>query len=243
VQVTDAASATDTQSLSIVVGSAPPPPPPPPPGGAPAFASAGAAAEALGTSIDVPYPVGTSANDLLLLLVVTRDTSDVATPAGFTEGGARTQNAGLRAEWFWRRATGSESGTLSVTKTSGSALLLGRMYRFTGVAASGVPFEGAAQDGKGANATITPVDITTTGPNRRVVVLVAEGDDLALGDLTGGTALVGEDVPEATTSLGADGALGINGLGRPSAEQFDFGTYTLAASAAHIEFSLALRPA
>ena len=237
VQVTDSVAATDTQALSITISSAPPP------GTAPAFGSAGAAAAALGTSISVPYPSGTSANDILLLLVMTRDSADVNTPAGFTQGGARTQNSSLRAEWFWKRATGSESGTLNVTKVSGSALLFGRMYRYTGAITSGTPFEAGAQGGAGSNATITPVDITTQGANRRVVVLVAEADDLALGNFSGGTATVAEETAEATTSLGTDGALGINGLSRTSAELFDFGTYTLAASAGHIEFTFALLPA
>jgi hypothetical protein len=237
VQVSDAVAATDTQTLSIVIGAAPPP------GGAPAFASAGAAAAALDASVDVPYPAGTNANDILILLVLTRDSVDVNTPAGFTQGGARGQNAGLRAEWFWRRATGSESGTVTVTKASGTALLMARMYRYTGAITSGSPIEASSQDGKGANATITPVDITTAGSNRRVVVLVAEGNDLALGDFTGGTATVAEEIAEATSSLGIDGALGINGRARTSAELFDFGTYTLTESSSHIEFSFALVPA
>jgi hypothetical protein len=197
----------------------------------------------LGTSINVPYPSGTSADDVLLLLVLTKDNIDVNTPSGFTQGDARTQNSTLRAEWFWKRATGTESGTLNVTKASGSTLLYARMYRYTGVAASGTPYEAPAQDGKGANAVITPIDITTAGTNRRVIALVAEGKSLALGDFTGGTAVVPEEIAETTTTLGSDGALGINGLGRTSAELFDFGTYTLSLSAAHIEFSFALLPA
>ena len=176
------------------------------------------------------------------MLVLTKDSSDVNTPAGFSQGDARTQNSILGAEWFWKRATGTESGTLTVTKTSGTALLYARMYRYTGVIASGTPYEAAAQDGKGALATITPVDISTAGANRRVIVLVAEGKSLALGDFTGGTASVPEETPEATPSLGA-GALGINGLTRASAGPVDFGIYTLTGSAAHIEFSFALVPA
>jgi hypothetical protein len=166
----------------------------------------------------------------------------VNTPAGFSQGDARTQNSSLRAEWFWKRATGTESGTLTITKTAGSALLYGRMYRYTGVIASGTPYEAAAQDGKGALATITPVDISTTGANRRVIVLVAEGKSFALGDFTGGTASVPEETPETTPSVGT-GALGINGLSHASAGPFDFGMYTLAGSAPHIEFSFALVPA
>jgi subtilisin family serine protease len=236
IQVADSAAQTDTQAFSVTIA-------PAAPSTSPVFGSAGAAAAALGTSIDVPYPSGTSANDILLLLVMTRDSADVNTPAGFTAGDARGQNSGLRAEWFWKRATGSETGTLNVTKASGSALLIGRMYRFTGAAVSGTPFEAAAQGGAGSNATITPVDITTQGANRRVVVLVAEGDDQALGDFTGGTATVSEETAEATTTLGTDGTLGLNGLARTSAETFDFGTYTLGSAVGHVEFTFALLPA
>jgi hypothetical protein len=196
----------------------------------------------LGTSIDVPYPSDIAAGDMLLLLVLTKDSNDISTPAGFTQGDARGQNSALRAEWFWKRATGFESGTLNVTKAAGTTLLYGRMYRYTGVVTSGTPFEAAAQVGFGASATVNPADITTLGASRRAIVFVAEGKNLALGDLTGGTATVPEETPEATTSLGG-GALGINGLDRPSSGLIDFGTYALSGSCGHIEFSFALLPA
>ena len=212
--------------------------PPPPPGSPPAFGSAGAAATALGTSIEVPYPSGIAENDVLVLLVLTRDANDVDPPAGFTAGDARQQNYTLRAEWFWKRATGSETGTLTVTKAAGTALLMGRMYRYVGVATSGTPYEAAAQIGFGSSALVNPVDITTLGSNRRAVVLVAEGNDHPLMDLSHGP----EETAEETTALGTDGALGINGVAVASPQLFDFGTFSLAAATGHIEFSLALLP-
>ena len=232
VQVTDNVAATDTQALSIIIG------PASPPGSAPAFGSAGAAAEALGTSINVPYPAGTAANDILVLLVLTKDTVDINTPAGFTEGGARNQTS-LRAEWFWKRATGSESGALTVTKASGTTLLYGRMYRFTGATTSGTPYEAAAMTGAGGTA-LTPVDITTLGPNRRVVVLTAVEDDLALGSYTGGTATLPEDVAEAKTATGTDASLGLNSLARTVAEAFDFGSQAITNNRNHVLFTFAL---
>ena len=90
---------------------------------------------------------------------------------------------------------------------------------------------------------MTPADITTTGSNRRVVVLVAEGDNQALGDFTGGTATVSEETPEATIATGTRGALGINGVVRTSAGAFDCGTYVIGAASGHIEFTFALLPA
>ncbi len=212
----------------------------PPPGSPPAFGSAGAAATALGTSIEVPYPSGIAENDVLVLLVLTRDANDVNPPAGFAAGDARQQNYTLRAEWFWKRATGSETGTLTVTKAAGTALLMGRMYRYVGVATSGTPYEAAAQSGLGNSAVVNPADITTLGSNRRAVVLVAEGNDHPLGDFSHGA--VPEETAEETTALGTDGALGINGVAVALPQLFDFGTFSLAAATGHIEFSLALLP-
>jgi hypothetical protein len=173
---------------------------------------------------------------------LTKDGQDINTPAAFTQGDSRLQNTSLRAEWFWKRATGGESGMLNVTKTAGSGLIFARMYRYAGVVTTGTPYENAAQTGKGASNLLAPIDISTAGPDRRVIVLVAEGNNYALGDFTGGTATVPEETAEATSAIGTKGALGINGLGRSSAGQFDFGSYTLpAASGLHIEFSFALR--
>ena len=234
VQVTDNVAATDTQALSITVT-------PSSPSTAPAFGSAGAAAAALASTINVPYPAGVAANDILVVLVLTKDTVDISTPSGFTEGGARDQTS-LRAEWFWKRATGSESGTLTVTKASGANLLFGRMYRFTGVTTSGNPYEAAAVTG-GTTSTLTPADVTTLGADRRVVALSAIEDDRPLASYAGGTATVPEDVAEALTPTGTDGALGLNSLARTSAELFDVGSQSITFNRNHVLFTFALIPA
>lgn len=236
VQVTDFASNTDTQALSISVTDEPPPPP------GIQFGGAGAAGSSLTTSMAVAYPAGVVANDLLILHVLTRDNVEIDTPAGFVEGGALSQGSGLRAEWFWKRATGPESGSVTVTKASGVNLFFGRMYRFTSVTTSGNPFEGVAATG-GATKVLSPADIVTSGGDRRVVVLTAQEDDLVFDSYTGGTATLPEDIAEARTGLGTDGALGVNSLNRASAETFDPGSLTLAYNRNHVLFSFALIPA
>ena len=148
-------------------------------------------------TVNVPYPSGVAANDILVLFVLTKDTVDISTPSGFTEGGVRDQSS-LRAEWFWKRATGSESGALTVTKASGANLFFGRMYRFTGVTTSGNPYEAAAVTG-GTTSTLTPADVTTAGrqpPRRRA--LGDRGRSPRSASYAGGTATVPEDVAEAT---------------------------------------------
>lgn len=234
VQVSDSASGTDTQALSITVG------PAAPPGAAPLFGSAGASAAALAAQLDVPYPSGVAANDVLILFAMTRDTVDIATPAGFAEGGSRTQG-NLRAEWFWKRAAGGESGNLTITKASGANLFFARMYRFTGVRTSGDPHEGAAVASAGTK-LLTPADVTTTGTDRRIVVLTALEDDLDVAGYAGGTAAVPEDVAEAKTPLGTDGTLGLASIARSAAETFDVGTQTIAFNRSHVLFTFALVP-
>ena len=183
---------------------------------------------ALGTSIDVPYPSGIAADDVLVLLVLTKDVSDIQTPDGFTRGDARGQNCASR-QWFWTRATGFETGSVAVTKTSGTALLMGRMYRFAGrprpAPHTRRPRRSRIRQHRGDH-TGRHHDLARTG----AVVLVAE-KSLALGDFTGGTAVVPEE--QATTTLGTDGALGVNGVAATSPGLFDFGTYTLATGKAH----------
>jgi hypothetical protein len=238
VQVTDSGSGpgTDTQALSITVADTPPPPT------GIQFGGAGAAGSSLTTSMAVPYPSGVVANDILILHVLTRDNVEIDTPAGFTEGGSRNQGTGLRSEWFWMRATGPASGSVTVTKASGVNLFFGRMVRFTGVTTAGNPFEGVNAT-SGSTKTLTPASVATTGDDRRVVVLTAEEDDLALADYTGGTATLPEDFAEAKTGLGSDGALGINSLNRDSAETFAPGSQTILYNRAHVLFSFALIPA
>src|SRR3990167_2347572 len=156
---------------------------------APAFANAGAAAAtAIAASINVPHPANVGAGDILVLLVLTRNNIEINTPAGWSQdatNGFRNQSAGLRAEWFWKRATGSEAGNLAVSRASGTTTLLyGRMYRFTGCPDSGDPFESTAQNGA-MSATITPAAVATLGRDRLVVSLVAVADNNALGNFTG----------------------------------------------------------
>lgn len=131
---------------------------------APAFASAGVAANAAGATLNVAYPSGIQAGDLLLLLALTKDNVEINLPSGWSQHstGFRNQGTLTRAEWFWKRAVGNESGTRSVTKASGTTLFFARMYRFTGAPdGSADPFEAAAQTGLTASATLTPADIAT----------------------------------------------------------------------------------
>jgi hypothetical protein len=130
---------------------------------------------------------------------------------------------------------------VTITKASATTLFFARMYRFAGARVTGDPHEGAATAG-GSTTVLTPADVTTLGANRRVVVLTALEDDLNLAGYAGGTAAVPEDVAEAKTALGADGALGLTSVARTGAEVFDVGTQTIAYNRSNALFTFALVP-
>lgn len=211
----------------------------------PAFGSAGAIAAAAGagtTQVDVPYPAGLVAGDVLILWGLTRDNLDL-TASEFTAGDSRNQTTNMRGEWWWKRADGTETGTTPITRTSASTLLAGVMARYTGGVESGTPFEAAAQTGLGNNATWTPADITTLGADRLALALACAGDDLlTAGNYTGGTATVTERV-DVETGLGTDGTLHAADAPVAAASTFDYGSQTTAAAHAHALFSFALLPA
>ena len=213
---------------------------------APAFGTAGAAVAGTGNTLNVAYPSGIQAGDFLCLLALTKSNVEINTPGGWSQdaSGFRNQGTLTRAEWFWKRALGNESGTLAVTRVSGTVLFFARMYRFSGIPdGTADPFEAATNAGMTANATLTPADIVTLGRDRRVVCLAAVGDDNVIGNLTGGTATVAQDVTSASTTVGTDGRLGCYSQARSGSETFDFGAYTMAASDPHILFTFALLPA
>src|SRR3990167_3403820 len=211
----------------------------------PAFGTAGAAVAGTGNTLNVAYPSGIQAGDFLCLLALTKSNIEINTPAGWSQDATAFRNQGTltRAEWFWKRAVGNESGTLAVTRVSGTVLFFARMYRFSGIPdGTADPFEAATNAGMTSNATLTPADIVTLGRDRRVVCLMAVGDDNAVGNLTGGTATVPEDVAEATTITGTDGCLSCLSVAPSNPGAFDFGSFVMAASDPHVLFTFALLP-
>jgi MSHA biogenesis protein MshQ len=93
------------------------------------------------TSLSVPYPAGLQAGDLLVLAISNKyPTNGPATPADWTapansqgtggSGSSGVDTGNVYATIFVKIATGSESGNLSVTITSGnSAIGLMALYR------------------------------------------------------------------------------------------------------------------
>ena len=96
---------------------------------APVFvSSASGNAVSLVTSVAIPYPTGGGANNLLLLWMVVLSGSTITTPAGWTL--LDTQTNSTVVSLYGKLATGSESGSLTVTVSS--CRPVGLMERYSG---------------------------------------------------------------------------------------------------------------
>ena len=108
----------------------------------------GAVATPAATSISVAYPASIAAGDLLLLVTVAKYSAFTSNPpSGFTRlnddyvagsGGTGTDVGNTRTTVWYRIATGSESGSITVTKaTETGSVLQGQCHRFSRSAGHG----------------------------------------------------------------------------------------------------------
>jgi hypothetical protein len=144
-------------------------------GGVPFFVNMGAYGNASATSVTPGYPTGIAANDILILHVHLDDGLGNATISsvgtGWTLIDSETLANDSTAALYWRRATGSESGTITVTVSEdvNSGCLGARISAWRSCKTSGDPYEGASHTNQGSGLSFTGPTVTTTGPNRRVI--------------------------------------------------------------------------
>ena len=220
---------------------------------APAFGSAGAGAASTTATLDVPYPAGISAGDLLVLHILHQSAFAVVTdPTDWTVLRKRDQadgeNNGIYA--YWKIASGSESGNLSVTNDSGDEGWFGRMYRFTGNNQTS-PIEGSSTTSVYSTTTAEDADVITAGVDRLAVQLVAHDDVDTVASFTGE---LGGDWTEATAEYTDNSGIGL-GDGRTgvtlqlqtatiaTAGGIGGGTFTGAVSGDWVVFGFAITPA
>jgi hypothetical protein len=143
--------------------------------GAPGYISHGTYTQVAGDqSHDVPYPSGIMVEDILILEVVWYEVSSVTpiinTPAGWTQIDQGQSFTLQTHALFYKRATGTESGTVNVSGTSASSsndTKAGMISIYRGCVSTGTPYEGVAAT-LGANSAPIGSAVTTTGPNRTV---------------------------------------------------------------------------
>lgn len=122
------------------------------------------------TTSSIPVPSGVVAGSLIFAALYIESTTAITPPAGgwteitfgtspFTTGTVTGQR------WFWKYATGADSGTYDFTHAS--AWTSGGAVRILDGPTTGTPYEAQVGAQRSSNGTTTPaVSTTTTGPDR-----------------------------------------------------------------------------
>jgi hypothetical protein len=172
------------------------------------------------------YPSGLQGNDLILLQVTVRDTTNTpTTPDGFTLLYG-PDSTGTGRQWiYYKFATGTESGTITIT-IGGTNCKMARMYAFRNVATSDF-YEGEGFR-TGTGNTIYAQSVTTAGSDRLAVSFVFVNDNNDVGSFSGET---GGDWTEATseftTGEGSDGCVQLQTATMPSAGTISGGSCSM----------------
>jgi hypothetical protein len=173
------------------------------------------------------YPTGLQANDLLLVQVTVRDTSNTpTTPTGFTLLYGPDSTSSTGRQWiYYKFTTGTESGTVTVT-IGGSNCKIARMYAFRNVALSS--FTEGGGFGSGNSRYISAQSVTTSDTGRLAISFVFVTNDNSVGSFAGET---GGDWTEAVsefiTTAGSNGCVQLQSATMSSAGTISGGSYDM----------------
>ena len=108
----------------------------------PSFKETGRLATSTLASVDVPYPANVLVNDILLMKIYDVESDTINVPAGWTSYSYINPNSTANTfRTFWKRATGIETGTVTVTtNTTVANNLMGHMISFKDCITEGIPF-------------------------------------------------------------------------------------------------------
>lgn len=212
----------------------------------PELTAVGTASTGTNVSSFTPSFPAVQANDILLLYVYFYGgTVTITTPAGWTAIDS-TNYANLpnspTAGLFWKRATGSESGTETVNlsgsigaSSPGVAFISG----WRGCVTSGSPYERNAFFGTiGTTTACQGKGLTTAGANRRVVSFFGHPAVATTGTNSNGWT---EDY-EANTTSGNDASWAMCSLAQAVAGKVSPCKRTLGSAASHVAHTIALVP-
>lgn len=158
------------------------------------FGAAGAGAATTTGTLSLPYPSGIVAGSFLAINTYVIGSSEHGTPSGWTRVPQSLAESVTIHEAYYRRADGSETGSLNITIT-GDGDAFGRMYRFShgiGIEANG---DFRTIDG---DTTVEAINITTLGPKRMAVQLMTVEVNTTIGAITGES---GADYTEAVAEF------------------------------------------
>ncbi len=132
---------------------------------------------------NIPVPSGIQNNDILIVVLHSRDNVNSTMPAGWTnvvEGNGNTAN---RLEVWWKRTAGTE--TAPTVAHSGGNAAIARMHAFRGAVNAGSPFDVVGTVQSNADSPINTAPITTTTSGDMILHLFGSQDDNNWGNFTG----------------------------------------------------------
>lgn len=165
-----------------------------------------------GTSVSVAYPSGIAAGQMPFLQVVQAVANDdISTPADWTKLGSKSEGSGstgANSAWFAKVATGSESGSLSVSRTGSSYYFYGIIWRTgTGPRTSTSSIQ-TTTPLSGNSTSASSASITPASEKNYVAVLVTLEDNTSIAEFTGGNYV---ERFEQDTNQGDDAAFAMDG--------------------------------
>lgn len=135
--------------------------------------------------VDVAFPSTINANDILIIFAADADDDTFLAVTDFTWIDGDSADPNVSIGYWWKRATGSESGTVRVTSTNiaGNGIY-GCMYRFSGCTTSGTPFEDPTIEA--VTQTVQPLvpQVTSGGVGRLAVNFLGVEDDTSVTGAT-----------------------------------------------------------
>ena len=171
-----------------------------------AYAGAGAASVATGcapTSINPALPGGTTAGDLLIAVVTSRDDEAISMAAGWNPLYANVPSTAYQARVFWKIAQGGDATTITKAAGAGCNVMIGRVSRFTGVDIAN-PFDGAVGASFQTAGTVTTGATTTTVATAMLVITAHTADNSDTGSPAGFT-----EAWDSQTTTGNDASIAL----------------------------------
>ena len=168
----------------------------------PAYEDNGGIADGTDYAVAVPYPGTVNENDILLVCVLDADNDSFDVPSGWAKITEDTSNSNASFAWYWKRATGSETGSETFTSVlNASALVAGVMARFSGCVTTGDPYDtGFGHETVNQGTTINIPTLDTADTERLVVAMIAVEDNTGVSQASDYT-----EAFDVTTTTGGDG--------------------------------------
>jgi peptidoglycan hydrolase-like protein with peptidoglycan-binding domain len=147
--------------------------------------STGAGVLGTGTSAAVPVPAGAAVDDIVWVSLYLESTDVVTPPAGFTlklNVGASSLTRG-RIDTYWKRLTGSDTGTYTFTWTN-SSVYEGVASAHTGIVRFGDPFETFDSSSSGGSTSTTVAAVVVPATHAVDIICASSNHATNAGDFT-----------------------------------------------------------